>query len=283
MKRKPTPDFSPSMLPQTRKDQFFFLLKNQHWTLLKIGFLALLFALPYLFLSLAKDILNYEFLNLLNQGSIEEGEYHTYFLLNTMGANLIGYLLLPLLGLGLAGINRIMRAMVEGDSVLFKDDFRLGVKYNYGKTSLGLLLFSFLFLLHQFAITYFQSPVILVPCFLLLILLLAPICFIYLVYSSFYEDGFFAGIANAVRLYPSSWWRFLLLGAFGVASFYGLDSIPNYYIKGIVIALFVVLLFPCFALLFFEVAIHSFDNAINSAQFKDRCGLGLYQGKKEEK
>lgn len=277
MKKRAVSDFTSKELPQNRKDQFFFIFRNQYWNLLKIGGISLLFALPYIFLSLAKDILNYEFLNLMNQGQLEEAEYHTYFLLNTVGANLLGYLFLPLLALGLSGINRVLRSLVEGECVLFKDDFRLGAKNNYARTLQGLLLFSFVFFLHQFLITYFQSPILIVPSFLVLILLLAPVSFIYFAYSSHYEGSFWNCLTNSVKLYPPFWWQFLLLGAAFVASFYGLDSIPSYYVKGIALLLMVLLLFPVYGLLFFEVAISDFDSSINATNFPSRLGQGLYR------
>ncbi len=277
MKKRIVSDFTSQELPQNRKDQFFFILRNQYWNLFKIGFISLLFALPYILLSLAKDILNYEFLNLVNEGQLEEAEYHTYFLLNTMGTNVLGYLFLPLLALGLSGINRVLRNLVEGECVLFKDDFRLGAKNNYARTLQGLLLFSFVFLLHQFLITYFQSPILIVPSFLILILLLVPVSFVYFVYSSYYEGYFWNCLTNSVKLYPPCWWQLLLLGASFVVSYYGLDSIPSYYVKGAVLLLAALLLFPLYGLLFHEVAISDFDFSINVTNFPNRFHLGLYR------
>lgn len=277
MKKGKASDFSLHELPQNRKDQYFFLLRNQYWTLLKIGLLALAFALPYVFLSVAKDILNLEFLNLLNEGSIAENEYHTYFLINTVGANLLGYLLLPILAFALSGLNRVFRGMVEGGYVLFKGDFSLGVKTNYGRTVQGALLFGLIFLLHQFVITYFQSPILVVPSFLFIFLLIVPISFTYFVYSSYYDDKFFRNLGNSIGVYASTWWRLLLLGGTAMAVYYGLDFIPIYHLKGITEILSAALLFPLYGLLLHEVAIKAFDFTINSDQFPDRVGLGLYK------
>ncbi len=277
MKKGRTDDFSSLELPQTRKDQYFFLLRNQYWNLLKIGFVTFLFSLPFIFLYVAKDILNYEFLNLLNSGSIEEAEYHTYFLLNTMGANVIAYLLLPVFSICLAGLNRVFRMLVEGEPLVMKEDFFFFFKQNYLRTVQGAMLFGFLFLLHQFAITYFQSPIIIAPSFLFIFLLIVPISFTYFVYSSYYDDRFFANLGNSIRLYAPAWWQILLLGGGAIVVFYGLESIPLYPLKATASALLMILGFPLFCLLFHEVAINDFDIYVNRSQFPERVGLGLYK------
>ncbi len=277
MKKSRSTDFSCSELPQTRKDQYFFLLRNQYWNLLKIGFVAFLFFIPYIFIYVVKDILNLEFLNLLNAGSLEEGEYHTYFLINTVAANILAYLLLPVLIIGISGLNRLFRLLVEGEPIVFKEDFAFGVKQNYGRTLQGALLFGFILLLHQCLISYFQSPIIIAPSFLFIFLLIVPISFIYLVYSSYYDDRFITNLGNSIRLYAPRWWQILLLGGVAIIAFYGLESIPIYHLKAIISTLTIFLGFPLFGLSFHEVAISDFDVSINQYQFPERTGLGLYK------
>ncbi len=285
MKKARESDFSSLELPQTRKDQYFFLLRNQYWNLLKIGLWSLLFSLPFVFLSVVKDILNVEFLKLLNAGTIEEAEYHTYFLLNTVGASFISYLLLPVLSIALSGFSRIFRSLVEGEPILFKDDFVLGVKGNYKRTLQGSLFFGFFLLLHSFLTTYFRSPLVIVPSFIFILLLIVPIFFIYLCYSSYYDDKFFRNLVNSVELYAPAWWKFLLLGGVSIALYYGIESIPDYYLKATISFALILFIFPSFCLLIHEVAIADFDKTINVYEFKERAYMGLYkpEAKKEER
>ncbi len=283
MKKRKTANFNALQLPQTRKDQYFFLLKNQYWNLLKIGFLSLAFFLPFLLLAIARDILNSEFLKLCNDGTIELAEYHTYFLLNTVGSSLIAYFFLPFLAVGLAGFNRLFRFLVEGEPLLMKGDFFAGVRMNYKRTLQGLLFFGAFFFLHTFAITYFQSPIIIVPSFIFILLLIVPIFFVYSAYSSYYEDKFIMNLVNSIRLYGYSWWQFLLLASFAIAAYYGVDSIPDYYLKSAISSIAVALVFPLFSLLVHEIAICAFDKAINAHQFPERAYLGLYNPQKKPK
>ena len=283
MKRPRQEDFSALELPQTRKEQYFFLLRNQYWNLLKIGLLATLFALPFIFLLAFKDILNSEFLKLVNEGTIEEAEYHTYFLLNTVGASFISYLLLPFLSIACAGFNRLFRSLVSGEPLLFKDDFALGVKSNYKATLQGSLFFGFFLLLHSFIIAYFRSPIIIVPSFIFILLLIVPIFFIYLAYSSYYADKFFMNLGNSIRLYAGAWWEFLLLGAFPTLMYYALESIPDYYLKAVVSFVLILLILPPFCLLVHEVAIGGFDKMINVYEFPERAHMGLYRAETKNK
>ena len=134
-------DFQEENLPQTRKDQFFDLLKNQYKVIFLIGLMFLLFFLPLLSLNVVKAIMANKAYALidLNKASVEQ--VNDAVGVNRLIFDLANFIFYPLLFVGVGGLLRVIRQLIHGEPVAFKYDFNKGIKDN-SKT--------FIFYFHQY-------------------------------------------------------------------------------------------------------------------------------------
>lgn len=277
-----TSDFLEQQLPQNRKDQFPFVIKNQFWSLLLIGLILLLCLIPFIITIYFKNQFEIGFYDkyLSNEISYEEYQSSIFYLL--IIASAIEIVLSPILSLGLSGSNRILKLMVIGEGFLFKEDFITGVKQNYLNTFLLTLFFTVLLGVCRFISTFFLNYLLGIPAYIMLVLIVIPVYLLSNIFSSFYEANVFQCIGNSTKLFIPYWWKYILSGIILFGVLYGLSflsSIPVL-VSAIQIALSLLVL-PLYLLFLFELSASLFDKYINKDNFKEYYLLGLYNSDKE--
>lgn len=277
-------DFLPSALPQTRKDQFFFVLKNRSGTLLLVGLLLALCFLPIIVTVLLQNRAEVGFYQKYLAKELSEEDYRSSMNVLMIYGTLLETAFTFVASIGLSGANRIMKSILWGEGVLFKDDFRRGIKQNYLNTALLLFFFGVLLSLCRFVGTFFIEYYLGIPFYVLLVLLVIPIFIIASIFSSVYECNVFRATINATKLYFPFWWKYLLISIALFASIYCLsllESIPLA-LSLIQLALCVFLL-PIFLLFLYSISFSLFDKYINRDQFADYYLRGLYKPKEDDK
>ena len=286
MKRKiksSATDFLELQLPQTRKDQFFFILKNQYWTLFLLGLLLMLSLLPIIINVYFKNFFENGFYNLYASGNISKAEYDSAFLYLTIGSSSISTVLLPVFAVCLSGANRIIKLMIYGEGVVFKEDFKLGIKQNYLNTFLICFFFGIILTLVRFLSTFFLEYLIGIPLYILLAIVVAPIFIIALIFTSIYEANVFQCISNAAKLFVHYWWQFILLSVVPLASIYALSLLGSTtYILSLIQIVLAVFILPIYLLLLYEISSAMFDKYINKDNFEDNYLKGLYKPSNEK-
>ena len=203
-------DFLEENLPQTRKDQFFDILKNQYKVVLFVGLMLLVFFLPILAFSIFKSIMIGKAYALYDLGEATVEQVNDAVIFNTLisdGANLLLY---PILFVGVGGVLRIIRQLVYGEPVVFRFDFNKGIKDNF-KTFLLIGLFvALLKLLISFIVIGFGfNPYIKVAAYAILYAVLLPPLFVMSAYSVIYANKFFTSLKQSFLLYLRGSWKFL--------------------------------------------------------------------------
>ena len=128
-------DYEASLLPSTRKAQFKDILTHEFKTLLLVGAWLLLFFLPILSIEIFSNIFVYTYIT-QNNGALTPEEKKAFEMMVTLikEASLVfGYLIFSV---GIAGSLRIIRNLVYGEVIFFKDVFITGIK-KYWKLCLG--------------------------------------------------------------------------------------------------------------------------------------------------
>ncbi|MCQ2742108.1 MAG: hypothetical protein MJ239_02255 [Bacilli bacterium] len=281
-------DFTVAELPQTRKDQFFNIFKNQYMTLLKSGFILLLFFLPILVLDIFRNLFDAGFYSQFVDGALTENEYNFSIFVDFMIQSGAEFLLLPLLAVPLSGLNNVFKTMVEGDCVLFGPDFKEGVKGSYKITLVILLVFGIFFLLLRFLVNYFIGVYfIVIPVYSFFILFIIPLTIICLLFSTYYQGNYFNVLSNSTKLYSPYWWKYLLASVllfgfvFGVN--FGFDGNMLPYFKTILLGAVIIFVLPIGMLLLHSISISLFDKYINGEFYPDNQYKGLYNPKIQKK
>lgn len=274
-------DFDVSLLPQNRKDQFFNLLKNQYFTIFKIGLLLLLFLIPFLACDLIRNLFDNGFYNSFLEKTITEEEYHFYLFLDLMIQTGIEFVFIPLLSVAIAGFNGLLREMVEGGNILFFADFKIGVKNNYKITLIVSLVFGAILAIVRFVVNYFIGLYfVMIPVYSIFILFIIPLTIIPLIFTAYYQGNYFNVLNNSMKLYPSYWWQYLLISSisFGVVIGMNLGFDGNLlpYLKTIVYAVIIIIVIPLAMLLLHSISISLFDKRINPEYYPENLSRGLY-------
>lgn len=275
-------DFTASLLPKTRRQQFSDLFKTEILTLLKMGFILLVSFLPYIFVAIFTGLtLASNAKELLEQGysKLEVNELLaasiTIFALFRCATLLIPFIVL-------AGVARINRLMIYNEGVLFFKDFIRGIKDNFMSFFLtGLILLLLVFTLEVFG--YYVSGsglgngalVLNAIAIGLVFLLIVPILMTNLVQSSIYSLSFVKGLINASRVFVRSIFvsfAFALLPftMFLLSSF---NSLPIMWYATITTV--VVFVSPVYLLGIHIYFVSRFDTLINIKYYPDIYKKGL--------
>ncbi len=270
-------DFLLTQLPQTRRDQFFFVLKNQFWSFFLIGLLLMLSLLPIIVSVYFQNVFEMGFEDLYATGELTKAEYDSamfYLIILFSGINTV---LLSIFAICLSGANRVVRQIVMGEGVLFGSDFKLGIKQNYLNTFLILLFLGIILTLVRFLSTFFLQYYIGLPLYIIFVILVVPTFFLALVFTSIYDANVFQCIFNSIKLYIHYWWQYLLAGIAFVGVIYGFSHLQTLPILllfiHIALALFVL---PIYILFMYELSTSLFDKYINKDNFTEYYLKGLY-------
>ncbi len=276
-------DFLPSALPETRKDQFFFILRNNSLTLLFLGLhLALCFA-PIILTVFFQNRFEVGFYQKYASGELGEADYRASMNVLMIYGTLLESVFTFVASLGISGANSIYKSLLWGQGVLFKGDFKRGIKQNYLNTSLLFFFFAVLLSLCRFVSAFFLEYLLGIPFYVLLVLVVIPVFLIASIFSSAYECNVFRAIWNATKLYFPYWWKFLLISLGLSASLYGFSLLRS---APLLLALLHLALcifaLPILILLLYSLCFSLFDKYINREQFKDFYLAGLYKADGEE-
>lgn len=271
-------DLNVNNLPQTRKEQFFDIIKHRFSLLVKIGIFILTFSIPIIALvvfsksSVTTLVTNY------NNGVITEEEYRYAY---TMERLIIDSLLLAaieILSIGIAGISRIFRQLAWGEPIFFFTDFKNGIKQNIKQFLLIFLLFGIIYFSCDITLTIFGiENAITIFILLLSLFLMIPICVINITYSPVYVCNSFRTFFNSAIIYFVSLFKNIIVTFIFLLPL-AILLIPylTYSIIIFIIALVVIYPIILLAIILFEYNI--FDKFINSKDYKQLLKKGLYIG-----
>ena len=270
-------DFLESELPQTRRSQFFDIIKNNYGLLFKVG----LILLGILFLSIVKgffaDYLNILTLGAMKNGNLQEIEGEYWRRIIYVVSNGIDLILYPFIFVMLGGVLRVFLQLCYEEGVLFSYLFKKGIKDNWLHFMI-MGFFTALFKLGMNALTAyvgfnFYSIAILV--FFLAVYI--PIVIIFLYYSVIYRSKLFYSLRNSSYVYiksllPSIGFTIVLLALPVLLEFF----LTGLFIKQFIYIVTIVTLLPLVILGGFLLNLEMFDRFINVTEYQELLRKGLY-------
>lgn len=269
-------DYTPDMLPNSRKAVFFDVVKLRYWQLFKLGLLLLAFALPIHLLALLEDIFVAQIHTLTPPLSAQELTARTVLFHNLRAV--LNVPLLALFSVGFSGISHIIRQYAWGENVVFSYDFRKGIRQNFlqmlilavcaGTVNLLCTICSGLSYTTESALSSYL--VFLPGAFALFVLL--PVGAYMTVCIPVYSNSFRQNFKLCVAMYLKHWKKTLPAILFWGVLFL-VYIIQNFYCH-LFGRLFVTLLIPVILLGWTLFAYQRLDESINIRFFPELVGKG---------
>lgn len=277
-------DYTPSMLPQNRR-QVFWDVFQLHWQkLLFSGVILLLFYLPLLLSLVVKDVY------VANLYAAMEGQDDAARLQasQTLGIldllrNGVNILFLIILAAGASGVLRILRQYAWGENVHFPTDFGRGIRDNYLHTAaifaIGGILRCLCLGIYYTAPSYSSgllSLLSLLPIGISLLVAL-PVLMIALVMVPVYRNTLSATVKNAFFIYTRCFWK-VFAAAGCTLILWIISQLPDFYCHTIG-SFFAIVLTP-FAFLGWTLFCYDcFDRHLNPIVAPELIHKGIYKSK----
>ena len=271
-------EFSVNDLPLNRGRQFFDILKNDWKILVALGFLLLLFSIPYLTVGVLHWFIR---ANLPAQLLADDGTEETVYQALQLTEILYEVALVPcslLLCIPLAGAARIFKRLAHAEGVLFKDDFFAGLKMNIGHFLLFMFFYCFLRFFAQFTYIYVENIPVVAPLIKgismgILYVLFVPILLIMFTQDSLYKINVWMNFKNSYQIAVREILKMIIFSIiiFGV---YFIRYFNNPIIETS-IDIGLILLSPLYLFALFLFTLSRFDKYINADYYPDVYKKGL--------
>lgn len=275
-KKKPLKEMS---LPSNRKESILDILKNQSFNLLKIGLVILLFSSPYLIVLFIRNISLNELKDVFIAGIINSSEYSEKFFKTNNTFNLINIWTFSIIGVGFAGVSKIIKNLIWQKDVFFFYDLKSGIKENF-KTP---VIFTTLFGAFRFTLDFLRysgndstANKITLAIIIAVLFLTIMIGAVAILQSSIYNLSFKEQIKNAfILLFLNFINLFIATLILIVPWLILIFDLSTYYL--LVQILLIVIFAPIEILIFAEIAFDTFDNYINKTHHPDIYKKGIWE------
>ena len=270
-------DFVAEMLPKNRKEVFFDSLKMRYPVFLWAGLVLFLFALPACLLLVFRDFQIYGMYSSFAEGNITEEELATALTSFRVSFTLPQLIALPLFGLGLAGVIKVLRQLIWAEGVYYFADFKEGVKENGVRyVSLFLLAAAFI-VLSVFTESYLSdagNPVRYI-LFALAYVVLFPAALYMLSLTAVYNIKLWGCIKNSFIFYIKTFPVTILFALLFAGCYFGILVIPNLTVKYILTPMLIVFVLPLYIVAWLLYSCRTFDKFINEQHHPEYFGKGI--------
>lgn len=270
-------------LPHNRTEVFFDCIKVRFFTFLKMGVVLLLFMLPSLFVCFLSDSAYSELYLALNSGTIDESVYSARYSSYAFAFSVAYVPCFIIAAIGLSGIMKVIRRLVFGEAVFFRQDFFDGMRQSAVQYAVIGLIAALLPVLFNGAVpTDKTQSTILFVLKCLSVTLVSPVLAFSLCGSTVYKMRLFTLIKNSVILYFANLPKTLIFIAVFALSFL-ITLIGDLMIKYLALALFFVAVCPLILTAWFLFCCYVFDKHMNKDNFPDLYDKGVFRKESENK
>ena len=271
-------DFALSDLPNSRGKQFFDIFKNDWKTLLFLGLILFLFSLPFLTLEFFRWFIEFNLPAQLESQGIDDATIYSSLQLTEVFYELLIIVTNMIIAIPLAGSARVLKRLVHGEGVLFKDDFLTGIKQNVGHFLLFMFIYSILRFSMQFTYIYIKNIPIVAEIVRgvtmgAFFVLFVPILLFMFCQDAIYKMSVWINFKNSYQLTIRSILAMLIF-SFLIFGTYFIRYIPLIYVVLIVWG-FLILISPIYLLSLSLFSMSKFDRYINKDNYPEVYRKGL--------
>jgi len=272
-------EFTDEMLPHNRRQQFYDCIKVRFVLFIRIGIMLLLFLVPCIIVGVYRDFTLIGFGARLSAGEITREQYFKMQTSVNMIVSAINIVCMVIASLGFAGAARIIRQLVWGEAVFFRDDFITGIKSNGKSYALTFFLAGVVICIDTI-VAGFRFPVEIIKYipYGVSVIFLLPIALFLLSQSVIYKNRAVVFLKNSCILYIKSAPKTLLF-VLALTVFVFAEFIPLVFIKYALYVLAIIFALPLFMLAWTLFSVSLFDKYMNKEQYPDLYMRGLYKPK----
>lgn len=270
------------MMPHTRREVFFDVLRLQYKSLLSIGACLLLAALPLLLCYVEEQVYTSMMLDEAGELAAGTAQYLSVRSRIAVFSEAMAFIkILPIciFAAVLSGAMRMIRQYAYEECVSFSTDFTLGFKQNFRQTVLLAAVFQLLFALSYLAYGLrgetegFMSAVAAVPLCLFAIFFV-PVAMIMTVVISVYDYGFGKGFSVSVYVFMREPLRIIAACACAALPF-ALSLVPTF-LTGVLGRALGILVMPFSMLGFYLFLYNVLDRHVNAREYPEIVGRGTF-------
>lgn len=276
-------DYDISLLPTTRRRQFKDILSHEYKSILLLGMWLFIFFIPFILTESIASIYSYTYImqNGASQTPEEIASFRLMVIIIKESTLVPAYMIFSL---GIAGTLRIIRNLVYGEALFFKEDFVFGIKKYWKMCLLTSLVYGLLkgatnVLLHLITNYTNQTYLYIIGGFAIGIFyfLIIPIIYFTISLSITYQLSFGSLIINSVKFALSNIFITILfsLPLFGLYFIWFIGSLP---ISILILIVVVFFLGPLYIIVWHLFVTSKFDKFINEKQFPSIYKKGLQKG-----
>lgn len=262
-------DFTELNLPGTRKQVFSDCYKEHFSVIFRIGLLCMLFFIPILVVTFMRDVYLINAIESLEEQTTEKLTAVYYSANAIYGfANLFAFTLFATL---LSGVVRVIRQLLWGEPLFFRDDFKNGVKSDALRFAVTALIISLL----NYILNLLDNSIITYVLYGTFIAVVLPIAMWTLLQSVYYSLKLSATVKNAAIYYIRTFPATLLLIACTAVPFWLVGVIPIIAVKYMALILMAVFFVPPLTMVWILYACHTFDKYINKEHYPSIYRKGM--------
>ena len=272
-------DFKYSSLPNTRKDAFKDVYRNNFSTIMKCGISLLLFSLPLIIFIVIMDIWQ---IGIVNSGYDEEvlrGVILWWNLTLHLGSVLLVYLIL----VGFCGVLRVIKLLIWQEGIDYLYDFKVGIKENFKHFSLFYLFASLFYIATCLVKLFLLAPLVGLALIIVYLLMFIPLFMWGILSVNVYQTRLKEYIKNSAFFFSRTIgisFVFLILIVWPFFSIYLPVNMYTIMYKAPVVSILILFYYPCLLIVLSLYSCSKFDKYINQDNFPDYYRKGLYDTQK---
>ena len=263
-------------LPATRFELFFDVIKQKWRTIVLVGFIFTLFALP----SVATMFFRDYYVALVN-ASLTEGQVLAQE--TAMGLSIIYAVFVIsflILSIGISGLSKVLLYLSYEEGYSFFEDFKIGVKQNIKGNVLATLIYAIILYLTLFINVSITKGFVKTLPLGICQGLIFPVLLIVFASNTIYDWKFKDLLRNSAIIYIR-YFLFILLFSLLLVAVFLLTLIPGIILRYIIILVYLIVFEPFFILGFVIYMNHCFDEGINKNNYPNLYRKGLFKAKAE--
>ncbi len=271
-------DFTIDDLPSNRGKQFFDIFKNDWKTLLFLGVILFLFSLPFLTITFFHWFISGNLPTQLQSQGIDDATIYSSLQLTEVFYEVAIVLTNLIIAIPLAGTANVLKRLVHGEGVLFKDDFFLGIKQNVGHFILFMFIYSLLRFTAQFTYIYIKnipivSDIVRGVTIGIIFVFFVPILLFMFAQDAIYKMNVWTNFKNSYQLAVRSILVMLIFSLLILGTYF-IRNIRLIYVELIVWG-FIILVSPIYLLSLSLFTMTKFDRYINKDNYPEIYRKGL--------
>lgn len=268
-------DYQVADLPKNRTQVFFDVIKNQWRKLLLLGVILFIAFLPYIIIIFFRDNYALGLSKALADKEIGDIDAYKLFCVSHLIASFASWLSFYFTAFLFGGVVRIIRQLIWGEPVFFKEDLIIGGKQNYKFGAILSTFFGAVLVLNSLVL--FTKPSVIVqslPMALFIAFLLPPLLLTYF-QGTIYNGNFKSLFHNSVLIYIKKAPHALLFTFILILPFFFKFIDSFLVLKYILIVASILFLVVFFIMMFSLFSCYVFDIYINPQFYPEIVRKGM--------